>query len=905
MGRPPERRREFPYWRRSACSGNSGEPIAPVRVVPLASTTRVGPYEIMSTLGSGAMGEVYLARDSRLSRHVALKIIAPGSSDDALRRRRFEAEARAASSLNHPNIITVHDFGSVDGISYIVSELVEGESLRNLIHRGSIPIRQLLELAVQMADGLAAAHEAGIVHRDLKPENVMITRAGRVKILDFGLAKPMLSPVETDDSGQPTFDGAATEPGLILGTVGYMSPEQARGESVGITSDQFSFGAILHEMATGTPAFKRETPMQTLLAIVNVDRIPFTPGPVAFRLLVERCLAKDPGQRFVATSEVCDRLRKILDGLPKAVEAVSDESDAEFDSSSGSIIATKQVTQPSRQVATMVLGALAIFSLGLVAARFAAHSPEPDIASYHFSPMVSSSSIDAFPALSPSGRTIAYAEPVDGIFQVFTEQSSLASRVQRTKSNEDCFYPFWSGDGMRLYYVAGQDLWRISESGGSPEFVVHDVVNAAVSPKDDTLALLRRNDTGVGESLWLMTAGGQPKRVNRLPPLEGYLKFSPNGNEIGVSGSIVDGSPGFWMVNVPTGVVRQYSAGRTHGFSFLPDGRHILFGWDHLWKSDAMSGDKSEITSGAGFENWPSVGRDGREAVFSTAGVHYDLIGLRAGSEGSDASLPPRALYSNSDPAWSPQRTEFAYVTGRNGAPEIRLRDAQSGWERRVARTSDFPGPTLSFSGLTFSPEGQRIAYTRTSSEGDSIWVSSPSGEQPQRLTAGSHPAWSPDGNWLAFTTIENNQIVVRKMRLGASQAAALVKTGLETLGWSPDGNWILTKRTNGSLLLVSPDGRQTRELGRGSWLTATWARDGSHILGLRRTADRKLEVASITPSGAEDGTVYSAGAYAPALAFAQAIGDSPVHGFSVAPDGETILLSLPDVRSDLWKATW
>lgn len=874
--------------------------------MPLASTTRVGPYEIISTLGTGAMGEVYLARDSRLSRNVALKIIAPGSSDDAIRRRRFESEARAASSLNHPNIITVHDFGSLDGISYIVSELVEGESLRNLIHRGPIPIRQLLELAVQMADGLTAAHEAGIVHRDLKPENVMVTRTGRVKILDFGLAKPMLSPVETDDSGHPTFDGSPTEPGLILGTVGYMSPEQARGESVGVASDQFSLGLMLHEMAAGTPAFKRETPMQTLLAIVNVDRIPFTPGPVAFRLLVERCLARDPAQRFASTSELCERLRKILNTLPKPVEPSEDvPSEPEFDSSSGSIVAAPSRTRPSRQLATAVLGALAVFGLGLAAARVAAHSPEPDIASYRFSPFVASSSIDAFPALSPSGRTVAYSEPVDGTFQIFTEQASLVSKIQRTKSAQDCFYPFWSADGMRIYYVSGQDLWSVGESGGAPESALHNVVNADASPKDGTLALLRRNDTGVGESLWLMRRGGEPKRIGGLPPLEGQVKFSTNGNEVGVSGSTLEGAPGFWIVNAGQGSVHQYPAGPMRGFSFFPDARHILFGAEHLWKSDARSGDKAEITAGAGHENWPSVARNGREAVFSTADIHYDLLALPVGGVREQASVPPPGLYSNSAPAWSPRRREFAYVTEQNGTPEIRLRDAQSGWERKVARPSDFPGATISLSGLTFAPEGGRIAYTRTTAEGNSIWISNPAGEQAVRLTEGSHPVWSPDGNWLAFTTIENSRYVTRKLQLGGGQGAAVVTIAAgETLGWSPDNSWILTMGPNGALVLVSPDGHKTQEAGRGNWLAATWTRDGSHILALRRTAEA-LQVVSLTPSGVEEGASPGGTVDQPALSFAAAIGYPPVSGFSLSPDGATVLLSMLRVRSDLWKATW
>lgn len=274
------------------------------------------------------MGEVYVAHDSRLSRNVALKILASGTPTDAIRQKRFIQEARSASALNHPNIVTIHDFGTVDGISYIVSELVEGEPLRKLIQQGPLPLGKLLDLAIQIADGLAAAHASGIVHRDLKPENIMVAPDGRIKILDFGLAKPIQrdgsDSASSSEFNGSTFDG--TEPGLILGTIGYMSPEQARGAPVSFQSDQFSLGAMLHEMATGQQAFRRETPMQTLLAIADMDQTPFTPGPVAFRMLVQKCLSKDPAARFASTAEITERLRKLRDevrgGEPAARPAI-------------------------------------------------------------------------------------------------------------------------------------------------------------------------------------------------------------------------------------------------------------------------------------------------------------------------------------------------------------------------------------------------------------------------------------------------------------------------------------------------------------------------------------------------------------------------------------------------------
>jgi len=227
----------------------------------------LGPYEIISPLGAGGMGEVYRAKDPRLKREVAVKVLSAEVLGDAERQKRFQREAEAISALNHPNVLSVYDTGSENGTPYIVSELVEGESLRKLLQKGPVPIRRLLDIAVQIADGLAAAHQAGIVHRDLKPENVMLTREGRVKILDFGLAKPLFP--HTGSAEELTASAALTDSGVILGTVRYMSPEQASGLPTDFRSDQFSFGLLLYEMATGKQAFVRNTPVQTLSAIVG------------------------------------------------------------------------------------------------------------------------------------------------------------------------------------------------------------------------------------------------------------------------------------------------------------------------------------------------------------------------------------------------------------------------------------------------------------------------------------------------------------------------------------------------------------------------------------------------------------------------------------------------------------
>jgi serine/threonine protein kinase len=276
-------------------------------------------YRITAAIGAGGMGEVYRATDTKLGRDVAIKVLPSVTASDPDRRQRFEQEARSASALNHPNILTIHDIGETDGVIYIAMELVDGRTLRELLAPGEpLPTKKLLDIGVQAAEGLAKAHDAGIVHRDLKPENLMVSKDGYVKILDFGLAK-LTDPVAQELSVLPTAIAAPTQPGTVMGTAGYMSPEQASGQIVDFRSDQFTLGAILYEMATGKKAFQRKTGAETLVAIIREEPeslgqlAPKAPAPV--RWIVERLLAKDPEERYASTKDLARDLKSVRDHL--------------------------------------------------------------------------------------------------------------------------------------------------------------------------------------------------------------------------------------------------------------------------------------------------------------------------------------------------------------------------------------------------------------------------------------------------------------------------------------------------------------------------------------------------------------------------------------------------------------
>lgn len=443
--------------------------------------SRLGPYEIGVQLGAGGMGEVYRARDTRLKREVAVKIIAleEFSLD---RQKRLQREAEAASALNHPNILTVYDIGTENGRSYIVSELVEGESLRKLLQKGSLSLKKILDVAVQISEGLAASHHAGIVHRDLKPENIMINSEGRVKILDFGLAK-LLRP-ESGDENAETVTGSLTDTGVIQGTVPYMSPEQAMGRFIDFRSDQFSFGSIIYEMATGTRPFQKSTAAETLTAIINEEPEPISKLnpiiPPSVRWLIERCLSKDANDRYDSTRDLARELKYIQEHLTEtSVEST--------------------VALPKRKALSLyaiLASALILILTGFLFYRFkyAKIPSQSSLLKYH---RVSYSNGTITSAkFSPDGNSIVYAGAFQGNpTELFMAQTEGVESRDLGISDADILTISPSGQMLILLRKEGAQegvLAEVSMNRGAPHELADRVWGACFSPDGSRFAVVRR-----------------------------------------------------------------------------------------------------------------------------------------------------------------------------------------------------------------------------------------------------------------------------------------------------------------------------------------------------------------------------------------------------------------------------
>jgi Tol biopolymer transport system component len=702
-----------------------------IKAMALTSGAKLGPYEILSPLGAGGMGEVYRARDTRLGRDVALKVLPAGVADDPSRGARFEQEARSASALNHPNIIAVYDLGAGDGVAYIVTELVEGESLRALFNRGPVAVRKLLDIGVQLADGLATAHAAGIIHRDLKPENIMLTREGRVKILDFGLAK-QTGPVTPPDGRTATLE--QTQPGTILGTVSYMSPEQARGATLDFHSDQFSFGLILYEGACGKRAFQKAESVQTLSAIITEDPPPLDaklPGPL--RWAIDRCLAKEPRERYDSTRDLYYELRSLRDHLSES-----------FSTDSG---ATAPAPRVRRKWLLIAAGLLAAALAGFVLAQLIPRQQGVDIAQERFAPLGTDTSIANFPAWSPDGKSFAFTGVVNGEREVFVRSlgSSMSTQITRAPAGA---VAFWSPDSSRVFYYKNYDssdtsLWSVAVAGGEPELVMKGFVTAALSPDGKTLALLR-TEAGV-TSLWTSSPLGAAPRKYAPAPFEKIqlfslpeMGFSPDGSKILIATDREEFNP------VWSPVAQQ--------FAYVTDRN----GPQEIWLKSVQGGWSRPLVTPDQFSD-PTV----------------NLWGPAFSPEGS------RIAYVRIDH----DNGMWIWISSTGGGAPVRL-------THETAAVSEGPAD--------WSPDGNWLAYNRYERGNPELVkfrVGSPDAPVVLKKEAGDFvPAWSPTGDWITFLSANGDVLLVspdgkNERRLGPLKTDYLL--------WSRDGKTLYGIRPN------------------------------------------------------------------------------------------------------------
>src|SRR5262245_4195295 len=435
----------------------------------LGAGVRIGPYEIVSAIGAGGMGEVYRTRDIRLQRDVALKLLPAGVSSDPDRLARFEQEARAAAALNHPNILAVYDVGSYERAPYIVSELLEGETLRERLGNGPVPARKAIEYAIQVARGLAAAHERGIVHRDLKPDNVFVTADGRVKILDFGLAKLIeREPAALGASVLPTTP-PQTMPGLVLGTIGYMAPEQVRGLAADARTDIFAFGALLYEMLSGRRAFGGDTAIDTITSILKEDPpdLPVAERhiPPGLQRIIDRCLEKSPGARFQTAAD-----------LGFALESLSTQSDA---TRVAAVVDEEKQSAPLRRRSVIAwasaTGVLVVATIALAVgyvSRTPVPSPvvrftigEPTDVTFAGGPAYSPGA-----TVSPDGRQVVFMATRKGADTTVLWIRSLdAAEPYPLNGTDGANFPFWSPDSKFIAFFSQGKLKKIDVSGGSSQ----------------------------------------------------------------------------------------------------------------------------------------------------------------------------------------------------------------------------------------------------------------------------------------------------------------------------------------------------------------------------------------------------------------------------------------------------
>jgi serine/threonine protein kinase len=857
------------------------------------------------------MGEVYRALDTRLKRNVAIKILSPKLDADSDAVRRFEQEARAASALNHPAIVTVFDAGTENGQTFLVTELLEGTTLRARLEKGPLPVGDVLDVAIQVAGGLGAAHAAGIVHRDIKPENIFLTRRGAVKILDFGIARLM---AENEGERGAASTVAATSAGSVIGTAGYMAPEQVRGGAIDARADIFAFGCVLYEMLSGVRAFRKDTPFDTLASIVTEEPPELhasTAIPTPLVRILRRCLRKDPADRFQSALDLAFALTAARDdGTPSAARGA---------------IRRGPVSHVLRWIPIAVLTGAAI-----AAALWITRNPEP------LSPMsidavsvVPSSAKPIAPALSPDGKWVAYISVGETQPQAFVQFLNGGLPMSLTRGSD---IPVQnrtivggidiSPDGssialagratlMGLYQIPG--IWILPAPLGGPARKVTDrYASFKWSPDGRRLAAVVANPL-IGDAIVVAAIDGQDERM--VVPSGGGLHlhqvaWSHDGRHVYYAQSFEATHTLSEIYRAPVGGGRPEPVVQTAGVARnpapTPDGRALVYAGDHageglnIWWHPLDGSPQRRLTAGAGEYTEPYISRDGRSLVCLARRRKGELIRVAVdeksdpapvalGLEGSGDSDPSTSLatdrlfissprngrrkvwsidpsggqaiplttgdWVDQRPVVSPDGRSVAFISNRGGRRGIWIVPADGGTPRLLVH-----GDVLDR--VSWSPDSRHLVYSSAGATVTSLWVVQAGGGTPRQIpgASGRTPAWSPTGDVIAAVRSDNNMPVVHlTSSTGAKvrEPLAIKSVGLPTaLAWSPEGQRLVLVNLPGmaaaeAWVITVADGgmRKLLELPAPAELDGiAWTRDGRYIIAGRTEYETEVLLISGLP---------------------------------------------------------
>jgi len=815
---------------------------------------QLGPYLIHERLGAGGMGVVYRATDTRLNRVVAIKALAPEALADPVRRLRFIQEARAASALDHPHIVTVYDIVEEAGQSSIVMQYVAGQTLAGLLRDGPLPLDLCLRYAVQIADALACAHKSGIIHRDLKPANVMITAGGQVKVLDFGLAK-----LAEADPGGPEREtltaGPRTEEGRILGTAAYMSPEQAQGKKLDGRSDIFSLGALLYEMATGQRAFRGEDRVSILAAIVLGEPEPIStlaPSlPAELGRVISRALRKDPNRRWQTMAD-----------LRVAIEDLREEP------RSGVTRAVPASRLRRRWLPLMIAG---IAAVGAVAVYRLLVTPRvPQSAPIQAAPLTSNLGREEFPAFSPDGRQLAYAwaSETQKQYDIYVKLVGAGEPLRLTSDPADEHSPAWSPDSQYVaFFRAGKPggLFVVPSLGGAERRVAPrhgNGLGVAWTRDGRSIAICDRDREREPLGVFLVSvASGAKRRITDPPPSEigdRYLAISRDGARLAISRFRTARTADLWIANLgPDGVPNAPPKRITFeerfitGLAWSHNDREIVFssnrsGFQRLYRIPASGGEPQPLFAGSDNARYPSISGTRLAYVAIAHDVDIWRTAPPVGSRFEEGTRWIASKRLDASPSYSPDGRRIAFISSRTGTHELWIADAEGAGPIQLtaigASQMDMPA---------WSPDGGSIAVTALH-QGAGLYVVSTEGGAHRRLATQISsilfPSWSRDGRWIYFSAPRQGQSALWKVAREGGAPVLITDAVIQAIE-SPDGDslYLVKPDRSGIWKRALPHGPETL-LYKGS-IPTRWAMTHKRLFLFESHPDRQqLQVADLPP---------------------------------------------------------